>query len=116
VIAAGVVGEIRSLLAEGGLSQRKIAQRMGVNRGTVNAIARGKRPEYPSARQAPNGDSTPPSGRPVRCLGCGGLCQMPCLVCHLRAIKQRRRLEGPSSAQRAYRGTARGTLGGRGRA
>lgn len=93
MIAPAVVREIRDLLAGGGLSQRKIAQRVGVSRGTVNAIARGKRPDYLPRRQPADG-LIPPSGPPRRCPGCGGMVQMPCLVCHLRAIKRRRGLQG----------------------
>jgi transcriptional regulator with XRE-family HTH domain len=42
MIATTVVDEIRRLLRQGRLSQRKIASRIGVSRGTVNAIALGK--------------------------------------------------------------------------
>ena len=96
MIAAAVVREIRDLLAEGGLSQRKIAGQTGVSRGTVNAIARGKRPDYATRRPGPGADFTSPGGPPTRCPGCGGMVQMPCLLCQVRAIKQRRRLQGRS--------------------
>ncbi len=88
MIADAVVSEIRDLLLAGGLSQRKIAQRLGVSRGTVCAIAHGKRPDY-AHRRPPNNTFTPPSGLPVRCPGCGGMVQAPCLLCHVRAIKSR---------------------------
>ena len=39
MIATTVVDEVRRLLREGRLSQRSIALRIGVSRGTVNAIA-----------------------------------------------------------------------------
>jgi hypothetical protein len=32
----------------------------------------------------------PPAGRPVRCSGCGGLVQMPCLACYIRRWRRRR--------------------------
>ncbi len=51
MITATVVDEIRRMLREGRLSQRKIAVRIGVSRGTVNAIALGKR-ALPSGRPA----------------------------------------------------------------
>jgi transcriptional regulator with XRE-family HTH domain len=92
VIAAVLVREIRSMLAEGRLSQRRIAERMGVSRGTVNAIARGKRPDYTPVRRAADTNFVPPSGPPTRCPGCGGLVRMPCLACYVRAIRQRCRL------------------------
>ena len=91
MIANAVVREIRGLLAEGGLSQRKIAQRVGVSRGTVNSIARGKRPDYPTRPRQPIDDFIPPSGLPVRCTNCGGMAQMPCLACRVRALQRRQR-------------------------
>ena len=89
MIADAVVSEIRNLLVTGELSQRKIAQRLGVSRGTVSAIARGKRPDYAARRRNTDG-FIPPSGLPKRCPGCGAMVQMPCQVCHLREIRQRR--------------------------
>lgn len=91
MICVDVVDEIRDLLCEGRLSQRKIAERVGVSRGTVNAIARGRRPEYAARHREPATDFRPPSGLPTRCSGCGGMVQMPCLVCQVRAIKPRGR-------------------------
>jgi hypothetical protein len=104
MIGAAVVREVRDLLAEGKLSQRKIAQQVGVSRGTVNAIARGKRPEYAAAPLEPGVDFRPPSGPPARCPGCGGMVRMPCLVCHVRALKELRRLPSWSVRQRLSAG------------
>jgi hypothetical protein len=84
MIASDVVKEIRRMLAEGSLSQRAIAQRMGVSRGTVCAIAQGKRRDYPPRFFRNDMYFIPPAGRPVRCAGCGGLVQMPCLACYVR--------------------------------
>jgi len=81
MIAAAVTEEIRDLLAAGQLSQRKIASRVGVSRGTVNAIALGKRPDYTVRSRRQGGGFVPPSGRPRRCASCGGMVQMPCLLC-----------------------------------
>lgn len=94
MIADATVSEIRHLLIEGGLSQRKIAQRVGVSRGTVHAIARGRRPDY-AARRRPLGHVfVPPSGKPQRRPTCGGMVQMPCLLCQVRTIKERQRRQG----------------------
>jgi DNA-binding XRE family transcriptional regulator len=88
MIAGHVVAEVRRLLEEGRLSQRKIAQWTGVSRGTVNAIARGQRAD-PEARRCRGADMVvPPSGPPRRCPGCGGMVQMPCLLCQLRVIRR----------------------------
>ncbi len=90
MLAPGLVAEVRRLLEEKRLSQRKIARTTGVSRGTVNAIARGIRPDYETryeTRPGPwQGDFVPPSGPLHRCPGCGGLVQMPCLVCYVRGL------------------------------
>ena len=46
MIAPSIANQIKRLLAEGKYSQRKIARMTGVSRGTVGAIAGGKRPDY----------------------------------------------------------------------
>jgi hypothetical protein len=94
MIATTVVDEIRRMLRDGGLSQRQIAVRTGVSRGTVNAIAQEKR--VCRGRHRPREEDeqgfTPPRGLPVRCPGCGGKVQMPCLLCHLRTSRGRRQV------------------------
>jgi DNA-binding XRE family transcriptional regulator len=90
MIASDIVKEIRQMLAESGLSQRAIAQRMGVSRGTVNAIAQGKRHDYIPHLFSQDNHFNPPSGLPARCPECGGLTQMPCLACYIHKWKCRR--------------------------
>ncbi len=86
MLAEAVVEEIRSLLVAGGLSQRKIARRLGVSRGTVNAISLGRRADYAPPSPA-EGECFPfPEGVPRRCPGCGGMVQMPCLLCYIRSL------------------------------
>lgn len=82
MIAAAVVDQVRRLLSDGKLSQRKIAGALGISRGTVNAIALGRRTERLPKRC--DEGFTPPTGRQVRCGECGGMVQMPCLACYLR--------------------------------
>lgn len=90
MITTDIIDEVRRMLREGRLSQRKIAERTGVSRGTVNAVASGKRVDY-SNRPTRKSDFTPPRGLPTRCPSCGGLVRMPCLVCYLRGrIKSER--------------------------
>jgi hypothetical protein len=94
MIATTVVDEIQRMLREGHLSQRTIAVRIGVSRGTVNAIALGKHVRNPVRR--PRGEEEgfiPPTGLPVRCPGCGGKVQMPCLLCYIRTRRRQKRRE-----------------------
>jgi len=91
MIPFAVVDEIERLLHEGGLSQRKIARRVGVSRGTVNAIARGQRPDYRALRRERANDFVAPTGPVARCPTCGARVQMPCLACRVRAIRESRR-------------------------
>jgi hypothetical protein len=88
MLATAVVEKIQDLLSAGTLSQRKIAQHVGVSRGTVNAIALGKRPSRPEPRHCD--EFCFPAGPLERCPGCGGMVQMPCLLCRVRAIVARR--------------------------
>lgn len=94
MIETAVVSAIRDMLVQGELSQRKIARRVGVSRGTVNAIARGRRPDYAARSEQAAEDFIPPGGLRARCPGCGGMVQMPCLACHVRAIEDRGRVRG----------------------
>lgn len=87
MIAASVVEEIRRLLVEGKLSQRKIARLTGISRGTVGAIAAGRRPDYESLRSVADGGFPGPAGPPQRCPGCGGMVYMPCRLCRARAVQ-----------------------------
>lgn len=89
MIPLAAVDQIKRLLREGTLSQRRIARRVGVSRGTVNAIARGRRPDD-HARREREDRSVVPSGPVRRCRTCGGMVQMPCLACRVRSIKQGR--------------------------
>jgi hypothetical protein len=102
MIATALVDEVRRMLKEGRLSQRKIAQRVGVSRGTVNAIACGKRRDTLPRRGSDTKQDgfTPPTGMPVRCPGCGGLTQMPCLLCYLRARNDARKPAGSGLCRR----------------
>lgn len=102
MISVEVFQQIRRLLAEGRLSQRRIALQVGVSRGTVNAIALGKRPDY--RRPDRRADQiVAPSGPPRRCPSCGGMVQMPCLACRVTAIKQTGRRSPTDATDRRRR-------------
>ncbi len=91
MIAPDTVTEVRCLLAEGGHSQRKIARLTGVSRGTVAAIASGRRTEREKQSEE---DLERPVGPPRRCPGCGGMVLMPCLACRDRKATGGRREAG----------------------
>jgi hypothetical protein len=82
MIAPTIVKEVRRLLTEERLSQRKVARLVGISRGTVGRIASGERPDYPASR--PSSDWPEPSGPPQRCSCCGGMVYMPCRLCYVR--------------------------------
>jgi hypothetical protein len=86
MVSQGVVDQILRLLAEGRLSQRKIARTVGVSRGTIGAIAKGHRPRIRRSVER-WADPNRPLGPPRRCGGCGGLVVMPCLLCRVRELK-----------------------------
>ncbi len=88
MIAPTVIDDIRQLLAEGKLSQRKIAEQVGVSRGSVASVARGPRPDYESIRRerAVRAAEQEPLklGPLARCSTCGGKVYMPCRLCALQ--------------------------------
>jgi len=90
MLSLEVVLEIRRLLDEGRLSQRAIARKLGVSRGTVGAIAQGKRGLHGRESADPSAaDYT--SQLPSRCRQCGGWVYKPCLLCSARAARDRYR-------------------------
>jgi hypothetical protein len=86
MLSPAKVDEVRRLLARGILSQRKIARNLKISRGTVDAIASGKRPDYPAPEIEEDIDCRLP---PVRCRNCGGMVHGPCRLCRVRTIKAR---------------------------
>lgn len=93
MLPLAVVQEVRRLLDEGMLSQRKIAAKLGVSRGTVGAIASGKRGLYGREPDPDQPELTALDTPPERCGGCGAMVHMPCLLCRTRRyVAQQRRL------------------------
>lgn len=80
--------EIRRLLDEGELSQRKIALRVGVSRATIGAIASGKRALYASD-DPPTDDADADPPETTRCRGCGALVTPPCVACAAVRFRER---------------------------
>ena len=89
MLAQCVVEEIRNLLATG-LSYRKIAQTTGVSRGSIGAIANGRRVDH-VPREEENLRRL--NGPLARCPTCGGLVCLPCLLCGTRATLGKRSRE-----------------------
>jgi hypothetical protein len=83
MLSPSVVEEVRRLLAAGQWSMRKIARELAVSRGTVSAIAHGKRQE-PLPRASDDDLLFASIGPLQRCPGCGGLVYLPCLLCRVR--------------------------------
>ena len=78
------IEQIERLLAEGKLSQRKIAKLTGVSRGTVGAVASGKRHVHVRETESWDAGLESPPGPPQHCPGCGGLVYLPCRLCYTR--------------------------------
>lgn len=91
MLPLAVIEEIRRLLAEGQLSQRKIAARLGVSRATVGSIASGRRGIYGNEPKSDPQVFSAYDNPPERCAGCGARVYKPCLLCQTRAYKRRQR-------------------------
>jgi len=95
-----VVQEVRRLLDERELSQRKIANKLRISRGTIGAIASGRRGMY---------GREPDLERPTlcclelpaeRCRGCGATVYKPCVLCSARKYLARQKRLKSFPAQR----------------
>ena len=80
--------EIRRMLSEGRLSQRRIAKLTGVSRTTVDAIATAATRDHEQQREARQDAEHQRKGPARRCGGCGGLVYMPCILCRVRQNRQ----------------------------
>ncbi|MFZ5832477.1 MAG: hypothetical protein ACOY3P_20515 [Planctomycetota bacterium] len=103
MLAPAVVAEIRRLLAEDRLSQRAIARQMGISRGTIAAIASGRRVDR-VPRPGSDDELLAPQGPPARCPECGGMVYLPCRLCHIRATTEERTLDKEISSDAAGAG------------
>ena len=89
MLPLATVEEIGRLLAEGKLSQRKIAKKLGISRGTVGAIASGRRGLFGKEPDEDSPELCCFEAPPERCRGCGALVYMPCVLCRTRAYQRR---------------------------
>lgn len=90
MLTTAMVHEIDHLLKEGRLSQRQIAARLGISRGTVGAIAIGRRGLFGKEPAAEPGQPSASPSPPVRCPHCGHRVYAPCLICQARKYRGRR--------------------------
>lgn len=90
MLPLATVQEISRLLAEGKLSQRKIAEKLGVSRGTVGAIASGRRGMFGREPERDRPELCCFDVPPERCAGCGAMVYKPCVLCRTRAYLRRR--------------------------
>lgn len=91
MLPMALVLEIRRLLDQGELSQRTIARRLGVSRGTVADMVHGRRGDYGrnAAADGKSSSTIREAALPVRCPDCGGLIYAPCRLCDAREMKGR---------------------------
>ena len=97
MLAFAIVKEIRRLLAEGNLSQRKIAQKLGVSRNSVSQIFHGKQ-RCVQSRATLSFAPLEPTGPAQRCGTCGGMVYMPCWLCHIRTLSAQERSRSAADA------------------
>ena len=89
MLPLATVQEIRRLLDEGQLSQRKIAAKLKVSRGTVGSIASGRRGLFGREPEAERSELCSLDLPPERCPGCGAMVYMPCVLCRTRKYQER---------------------------
>jgi hypothetical protein len=84
MLPTATILEIDRLLKEGRLSQRQIASRLKVSRGTISAIAHGRRGLYGN-----DPDEVRPAhaSPPARCPTCGYCVYLPCRICKIRRLR-----------------------------
>ena len=91
MISPTLVAEVKRLLKQPGVSQRKVAMLTGVSRASVGAIAAGRRPDYAHRCNPDDREGDMPQGPAERCPTCGGMVYMPCLLCSVRSTKSEER-------------------------
>lgn len=91
MLPPAIIREIKLLLEEGHHSRREIAERIGVSRGSVTAVAKSKRKVDDYLQQVPK-IKPKPLGTPRRCPSCDAVVQMPCKLCQTRELMFRKTL------------------------
>lgn len=88
----GIINKARELLAEGRLSQRKIAKILGISNTMVSLIHHQKRKPFSEAAGNPIAE---PDGPIMRCPVCGGKTRLPCVYCQIVDHLQKNGPAGP---------------------
>jgi len=101
MLSKAVILEIDRLLREGQLSHRKIAQQLGVSRGTISAIVRGRRGLH---GKEPVDERR--SAKATRCPACGYRVYLPCLICSARKYRDQQQKRSVFEEQRDEAGGA----------
>ncbi len=96
MLSRETVDQIQAFLDAAQWSQREIARRLGVSRGTVNAVANGHRTQRAARHEDDYAFLF--EGPAVRCSGCGGKVYAPCLLCHIRDLKEIDKQSGCAAA------------------
>ena len=84
MLPSHTIKDVRRMLAKQHYSYREIAVLAGVSRSTVAHIA--KNNQDPTSAGRTYGDLD--SRKLERCKGCGGLVEMPCLLCQARRYRE----------------------------
>ena len=87
-----VIQEVRRLLDEREFSHRKIADKLRISRGTVGAIASGRRGIFGREPDAAGPTLCCLELPPERCRGCGATVYKPCVLCSTRKYQARLKL------------------------
>ena len=94
-----IIEQIDRLLKQGDLSQRAIAAQLRVSRGTVSAIASGRR-GLDGKRADDDSGTSHASGPPARCPECGYRTYRPCRICRIREHRHKHRAKNVSVQSR----------------
>jgi len=87
-----LVADVHRLHATGQYTQRAIARKTGVSRGSVATIVSGRRPDYQAlraAKQAADAEQPPSLNGPrSHCDECGCTVTQPCVACRAKAAQR----------------------------
>jgi hypothetical protein len=83
MIDSKTILSIRHAIHHDNMTHKDAAKKFKVSRGAVNLAASGAISREGESVSLSCKDTSPPTGQYVRCPGCGGMVQMPCLSCYM---------------------------------